>query len=189
MLPVLKQQKKVEDKKARLYREVYTRRFVHAPRYHQAIVALCHQYSVFVGTVRIVKQWLASHWLLYGHVSEEAVEILCAKFFVGDGREVGLDRDAGEGKWDESASIPGSKVQGFATVIAFLKQWKWEEGLVILLYGPQTKGDMEPVNIPPTSANAGVWKITTLVTVTWDLLQEMESGSLDVRVHLPNSYP
>ena len=218
--PVLRQQKKAEDeKKARLYREaieakeVYARRFVHAPRHHRAIAALCHQYSAFSGTVRLVKRWLASHWLLHGHVSEEAVEILCAKFFVGDGRGVGLDGDAGEGKRDERASVPGSKERGFATVIAFLKQWKWEEGLFVPLYGPQTKGDMEQANIPGTSTNGGVWKvatefdvgghmwtghgpdavvahrITALAKATWDLLQGMESGSLDVRVRLSNSYP
>jgi len=85
-----------------------------APRHHRAIAALCHRYTAFSGTVRLVKRWLASHWLIHGHITEEAVEIICAHFFVGDGRKLAIDADA-----DQAAShlVPASKERGFATVV------------------------------------------------------------------------
>ncbi|GLB41186.1 putative U3 small nucleolar RNA-associated protein 22 [Lyophyllum shimeji] len=210
--PALRQQKKAEDKdgkKGKVYREaleakeVYTRRFIHAPRHHRAIAALCHQYSAFAGVVRLVKRWLASHWLLHGHITEEAVELICAAFFVGDGRHVGLDAD--DSKRDERASVPGSKERGFAAVIAFLKEWRWEEGLFIPLYGVSRPGEEAVPKAVPKTASGGVWNISTdfdkegrmwtargpdaivahrvraLAKATWEHLQGMESGNFNVQ--------
>jgi U3 small nucleolar RNA-associated protein 22 len=201
---------KVEEKRGKEHREaleakdVYTRRFIHAPRHHRAIASLNHQYSAFAGTVRLVKRWLASHWLLHGHIGEEAVEILCASLFIGDGRHVGDEPDV---KIDGRASIPGSKERGFASMITFFKDWKWEEGLVVPLYGKDAS-DPSDSSQPKTSAR-GVWKISTeldkegyvwtsrgpdglvarrvkeLAKATWACLEEgMEHGVLDVKVRL-----
>ncbi|KAG6826200.1 hypothetical protein H0H87_007695, partial [Tephrocybe sp. NHM501043] len=195
-------------------KEVYTRRFVHAPRHHRAIAALCHQYSAFPGTVRLVKRWLAAHWLLHGHVSEEAVEILCAAFFVGDGRAVGLDADD-DNKRDERANVPGSKERGFAAVIAFLKEWKWEEGIFVPLYGLSKTSEEGPAKSTPKATSGGVWNISTdfnkdgrmwtmtgpdhivahrvraLAQATWEHLQGMEQGTFNVQalfIHPTSDY-
>ncbi|KAJ7746600.1 Nrap protein [Mycena metata] len=191
-------------------KEVYVRRFIHAPRHHRAIAALNHRFVAYSPTVRLVKRWLASHWVLHGHVSEEAVEILCASIFVGDGRDLTVDP---ENQVDERASVPGSKERGFATVIELLKDWKWEDGLFVPLYGGEAIGNAE---IPPSaSSRAGVWRIKTegdrdgrvwtlhgpdvmvaqriraLAKATWNCLHGMEEGKLDVKsifIHPTDDY-
>ncbi len=176
-------------------KETYMRRFIHAPRHHRAIAALCHSHSAFAGTIRLVKRWFASHWLLRGHISEEAVEILCASFFV-------------QGK-AESARVPGSKERGFALVVEFLKEWKWEEGLFVPLYA----GDSQILEDEEVSAGSskhftgsGAWRMKTeldgegrvwtgrgpdvvvanrvkaLAKATWDCMQRMETGVFDIKV-------
>jgi U3 small nucleolar RNA-associated protein 22 len=87
-------------------KELYLRRFIHAPRHHRAIAALNHRFSAYAPTVRLVKRWLAAHWVLYGQVSEEAVVILCASFFVWAGRDLCTDP---ENRVAERANVPGSK--------------------------------------------------------------------------------
>ena len=36
--------------------EVYTRRFIHSPKHHRAIAALCHRFPAYPGTIRLVKR-------------------------------------------------------------------------------------------------------------------------------------
>ncbi|KAG6918794.1 hypothetical protein DXG01_011546 [Tephrocybe rancida] len=219
--PALREQQKAahDGKSSKQYREaleakeVYTRRFIHAPRHHRAVAALCHQYSAFAGTVRLVKRWLAAHWLLRGHISEEAVELICAAFFVGDGRTVGMDADD-DTKRDERANVPGSKERGFAAVIAFLKEWKWEEGLFVPLHGSKPTED-GPTKATPKATSGGVWNISTdfdkdgrmwtsggpdlvvahrvkaIAQATWQHLQGMEQGSFNVQalfIHPTSDY-
>ncbi|KAJ6570241.1 Nrap protein [Mycena vulgaris] len=192
-----------EKKKGKEYqdavdaKEFYVRRFIHAPRHHRAVAALNHRFAAYSSTVRLVKRWLASHWVMHGHVSEEAVEILCASFFVGDGHDLSLDP---EDQTAERASVPGSKERGFATVVEFLKDWKWEDGLFVPLYGGQS-GEATPA----ATSRAGVWRISTeadpdghiwtlhgpdvmvahriraLAKATWTCLHGMEEGKLDVK--------
>ncbi|KAG6824776.1 hypothetical protein H0H93_001541, partial [Arthromyces matolae] len=139
--------------------DLYMRRFIHGPRHHRAVAALCHQYSAFAGTVRLVKRWLAAHWLLHSHVSEEAVELICANLFVGDGQNVGKDANE-DSKHDNTPSIPGSKERGFASVISFLKDWKWEDGLFVPIHGPRKTS--EDTSTPTlTATSGGVWNIIT----------------------------
>jgi U3 small nucleolar RNA-associated protein 22 len=119
-------------------KEVYTRRFIHGPRHHRAIASLCHRYSAYAGTVRLVKRWLAAHWVLGpGKVSEEAVELISAKIFVGDdGKYVGMDVDSELAI--NQPGVPGAKERGFACVVDFLRKWKWEEGMHVPLYSPSS---------------------------------------------------
>ena len=192
-----------EHREALEAKEVYTRRFIHAPRHHRAIASLSHQYHPFSGTVRLVKRWLASHWLFHGHISEEAVEILCASLFIGDGRHMGVDLDV---KVNERANTPGSKERGFASMIAFFMNWKWEEGLVVPLYGKDAPSSLDSPQ--PQSSVRGVWRISTeldkegciwtshgpdamvalrvreIAKATWACLEGMEHGMLDVKVQL-----
>ncbi|KAJ7116340.1 Nrap protein [Mycena epipterygia] len=203
-----------EKKKGKEYqdavdaKELYVRRFIHAPRHHRAVAALNHRFAAYSPTVRLVKRWLASHWVMHGHVSEEAVEILCASFFVGDGRDLSMDP---EDQPAERASVPGSKERGFATVVEFLKDWKWEVGLFVPLYG----GESTEAPQPATGSKTGVWRISTeadreghiwtqhgpdvmvahriraLAKATWSCLHGMEEGKLDVKaifIHPTDDY-
>ena len=133
---------------ARQALDFYTRSFIHAPRHHRAIGALSHRYTAYPGTVRLVKRWLASHWLLGIHVSEEAVEMICARPFVG--RRVALP--------DTAASIPRSKERGFALVIEFLQDWKPENPLFVPLY--EDSSPTEP-SVVAVGSKEGVWTIST----------------------------
>ena len=138
-----------DQRLARRALDLYTRRFIHAPRHHRAIATLAHRYIAYPGTVRLIKRWLASHWLLGVHVSEEAVEMICARPFVGTG--IPLPGTA--------ASIPRSKERGFTLVIEFLKDWKPENPLFVPLYeedGPS----MEP-SVVAVGSKEGVWTIST----------------------------
>ncbi|KAJ7220018.1 Nrap protein [Mycena pura] len=199
-----------EQYEAATAKEVYLRRFIHAPRHHRAVAALHHRFTAYSSTVRLVKRWLAAHWVLQGHVAEEAVEILCASIFVGDGRDLTIDLD---NRVAERASVPGSKESGFARVIEFLKDWKWEDGLYVPLYGGESSEAMPlPVS---ASARPGVWRISTeadsegnlwtahgpdvvvarriqaLSSATWSYLQGMEEGTLNVKsifIHPTDDY-
>ncbi|KAJ2925593.1 hypothetical protein H1R20_g11503, partial [Candolleomyces eurysporus] len=188
-------------------KEVHERRYLHAPRHHRAIAALAHQYSAFSGTCRLVKRWFASHWLLGGHVSEEVVELLCAQFFVGDGKFVGSDAEIPA---STLAVVPSTKERGFATVIRFLSEWKWEDGgLWVCLYGPRKEEEAEGEGAskpdPPKASTAGAWIVSTevdqggkiwskggpdaivarrvraLAGATWKYLQTIEDGSFNVK--------
>jgi U3 small nucleolar RNA-associated protein 22 len=173
---------------AHIARRLYTRRFIAAPRHHRAIAALHHRFVAFGGTVRLVKRWLAAHWLLRLHVSEEAVELLCATVFVGVG----------------SARAPNTRESGFACVIRLLRDWNWSEGMTIPLYGASDPG---PDACSTSVAGAkGAWALMTendpdgrmwtldapdivaarrvhaLAHATHAYLRGIESGMLDVSV-------
>lgn len=181
-------------------KEIYTRRFIHAPRHHRAIGALCHRFTAYAGTVRLVKRWLASHWLLGEHISVEVVELLCASIFLGGSQT----QAAGQ---KQPARIPGTKERGFASVVEMLKGWEWENGLFVPLYGDeQAEGESSSSAIPSTNGRAGVWKVSTefdreghmwtahgpdavvarriraVANATWQASQKIESESYDVSV-------
>ncbi|KAH8827847.1 Nrap protein [Flagelloscypha sp. PMI_526] len=136
-------------------KEVHIRRFIHAPRHHRAIAALSHRHSAFSGTVRLVKRWLAAHWLLRGHVSEEAVEIICAKFFISSTTQL-VDE-----KMEDSPGVPATKERGFALVIDFLRNWRWDqEDLVVPLYA-NTSTPVDTPALPASLVKQGVWRVVT----------------------------
>ncbi|KIL70007.1 hypothetical protein M378DRAFT_721596, partial [Amanita muscaria Koide BX008] len=198
--------KKDEDKNSKEYqealeaKETYMRRFIHAPQHHRAIITLSHRHPALSGTVRLVKRWFASHWLLQGHISEEAVEIICASFFTGSIADLHYD-----GKSGIQTRLPGSKERGFATVIEFLKEWKWEDGLFVPLYAGDSQLEDAHFEKNKLVGGPGVWKISTemdregkvwtsggpdvvaanrvkaLAKATWECLQQMERGKFDVK--------
>lgn len=183
-------------------KEVYMRRFIHAPRHHRAIAVLCHHYPAFSGTVRLVKRWLACHWLLHGHISGEVVELICASLFVNEGGHIAADVDI---ELTAQHLVPGSKERGFATVVQFLKDWKWEDGLFVSLYGTGTS-TLTTDSVQSKAGNRSVWKVSTehdpegytwtycgpdlvvahrvraLANATWNLLQKVENGLFNVQV-------
>ena len=133
-------------------KEAYVRQFIAAPSHHRAISNLCYRYPGFSGTVRLVKRWLASHWLLDVHVSQEAVELISAKVFIGDGSGLSEDFDSPKNQVD----APVTKERGFATVVRFLASWEWQAGLYVPLYGK--------VEVPAPQGSAvspGAWIIRT----------------------------
>ncbi|KAF9531369.1 Nrap protein [Crepidotus variabilis] len=193
------EQKTSEVNEALEAKAVYLRRFIQAPRHHRAIATLCHHYSAFSGTVRLVKRWLSSHWLLDGHVSEEMVELICASLFVTGSKTIKEDIDIEK---SSQRQVPGSKERGFAMAVQFLKDWKWEEGLFIPLYGSEAEPEGQTTKLV---GSMSVWKLSTeydreghvwaykgpdllvahrikaLATATWGLLQGMDYGQLNVQ--------
>ncbi|KAI0300071.1 Nrap protein [Multifurca ochricompacta] len=182
---------------AHIARRLYTRRFIAAPLHHRAVAALYHRFVAFGGTVRLVKRWLAAHWLLRLHVSEEAVEVLCAAVFVG----VGL------------AQVPTTRERGFACVVRLLRDWNWLEGMSVMLYGISEQ--RHDTYSSAVSGAKGVWMLKTeadpdgrmwtmdspdvvaalrvraLAQATHAYLQGIESGLLDVSgmfVHPEDDY-
>ncbi|KAL6304485.1 Nrap protein [Sparassis latifolia] len=190
-----------ERRAAQEAQEIYRRRFIHSPRHHRAIAALSHLFSAFAGTVRLVKRWFASHWLLHGHVSEEVVELLCASIFLRKGKNV-LEESAANHR-----TVPGTKERGFAQVIEMLKDWQWANGSFVPLYGSTAEGgDVEEPSITVAAgARAGVWTVTTeldreghiwtssgpdaivarrinaIARATWECLQGIEGNQFDVK--------
>nr|VWO97778.1 Ubiquitin-conjugating enzyme E2 2 [Ganoderma boninense] len=131
-------------------RDAYSRRFIHAPRHHRIIAALSHKFAAFAGTVRLTKRWFASHWLLCTHVSEEAIELLCAYIFLQTGAAL------------PSAVVPGTKERGFAQVLRFLKDWDWTKGLVVPL-SLEEQDTILPSDMESTCGRAGAWSFITTV--------------------------
>ncbi|KAF4578353.1 hypothetical protein EYR36_000160 [Pleurotus pulmonarius] len=149
---------------------LYLRRFVHGPRHHRAIAALVHQFPAYAGAVRLLKRWLSAHWLLDGHVSQEVAEIITASVFVGDGRLVGVEDEYG------GPGVPATKERAFSMVVERLKDWKWEDGMFVPLYGLSASVSAESsgievgtdAGIPKAGGTAvraesqkGVWKLST----------------------------
>lgn len=182
-------------------REVYNRRFIHAPRHHRAIAALSHRFSAFAGTVRLMKRWLASHWLLHGHISEEAAELLCTRIFLAN-QESGT---AGESS-ATTIGVPGTKERGFAMVVELLKDWQWENGLSIPLYDAAENAEQEPPSVSVVASKGSAWvlitehdssgrmwtshgpdavvarRIQTIAKATWTSLHSIENGPFNVKV-------
>ncbi|KAF9022542.1 Nrap protein [Hymenopellis radicata] len=152
--PGEKKRKGHEYHEAVAAKELYLRRFIHSPRHHRAISKLHHVFASYSGTTRLVKRWFATHWLLGGHVSEEAVELLCAYVFVRPGWERDHDQNP-----DSSlgAHVPASKERGFAMVMDFLQSWKWEDGVFVHLY----ESGAEEAESSSTPLSSGVWTIKT----------------------------
>ncbi|KAH0828604.1 Nrap protein [Lanmaoa asiatica] len=138
-----------DQRMARRALDLDTRHFIHAPKHHRAVATLSHRYIAYPGTVRLIKRWFASHWLLGIHVSEEAVEMICTRPFVGTGAALP----------DAAVSIPRSKERGFALVIEFLKDWKPENPLFIPLY--EDNSSLTEPSVVAVSSKEGVWTIST----------------------------
>ncbi|KIK81853.1 hypothetical protein PAXRUDRAFT_832582 [Paxillus rubicundulus Ve08.2h10] len=137
------------QREARHALDVYTRRLIHAPRHHRAVSDLSHRYAAYPGTVRLVKRWIASHWLLGIHITEEVVEIICARPFVGTNTMLpGM-----------AVSVPRSKERGFALVLEFLKEWKPEDPLFVPMY--EDNGSFTKPSVVAVSSKSGVWTVST----------------------------
>lgn len=181
----------------------YRRHFIYKPAHHRAVAALCHQHSAYAGTVRLVKRWLSSHWLLNCHISEEAVELLCAHLFIG------RYADGSVQTRHEPASVPGSKELGFIRMVKFFRDWRWQNGINIPMYRQSLK-ENEEVLSQDGGASVGslhcAWRLSTeldqdghmwtstgpkilaaqrvkaLAKATWSVLQGLEVGQINSKV-------
>jgi len=161
--------------------------------------ALCHRFSAYAGTVRLTKRWLASHWLLESHIGDEEIELLCANVFLSRAKST-FTKDEDE----IPAGVPSSKEAAFVRVIAFLKDWTWEDGLFVPLYdeGDLNDEDNQSAQIKAGSGSSGVWTISTsfdsdgkmwtrdgpdvlvarrikqLANATWTCLPALEKGNM-----------
>jgi len=78
-------------------------------------------------------------------------------FFVDGGRASVADMDT---KQTSQHLVPGSKERGFSAVVQFLKEWKWEDGLVVPLYG-LPPADGSSTRLVNNVVNKGVWRVST----------------------------
>lgn len=101
--------------------ERYMTRFVLQPYYSQLMTALVHTYPSLSHTIRVVKRWLSSHWLLSfsessPSLSDEVAELLCANVYVNCG----------------SKSVPGSTFCGFMRVLELLATFNFKESPLLV---------------------------------------------------------
>jgi U3 small nucleolar RNA-associated protein 22 len=171
-------------------RNVYLRRFIHGPAHHRAVASVCSQFPAFAGTVRLVKRWFASHWLLGTHVSPEALELIVSAVFA----------DIKGARF-----VPGTREKGFVRVIEFLRDWRWEDGLFTRLYELDADGPPVPSSDQGAASSPAAWHIRTgadtagtvwtscgpdavvarrvqaLAAATYDVLAAVSTGTLDVK--------
>jgi U3 small nucleolar RNA-associated protein 22 len=128
--------------------DIHRRRFIHAPAHHRATSRLASRFAAFAGSVRLAKRWLASHWLLGVHVSEEATELLTAMAFI---------------RADQHGGVPNTRERGFVITLAFIRDWTWEEGLVVPIYELDTDdvGVQPDLHSAASTSSSTAWKLVT----------------------------
>lgn len=105
----------------------FTAKYQAAIRHTRTLENISHSYQFYSPVVRLFKKWLDCH-LLYGHFSEELIELLAIKPFVDS----------------HPFSIPGSVENGFLKILLFLANWNWREDPLILdLIKPNEFEDQE----------------------------------------------
>lgn len=105
----------------------FTAKYQAAIRHTRTLENISHSYPFYSPVVRLFKKWLDSH-LLYGHLSEELIELIAIKPFVEP----------------RPFTMPGSVENGFLKILLFLANWNWREDPLILdLVKPDEFGDQE----------------------------------------------
>ncbi|EJD34800.1 Nrap-domain-containing protein [Auricularia subglabra TFB-10046 SS5] len=95
-----------EQEAARVALALHTRRFVDAPKHHSAVAALHHARPAYAPAARLLKRWLAAHFLL-SHIPPQALELLAALPFAS------------------ATDAPGSAGVGFARLLSLLRDWDY----------------------------------------------------------------
>ncbi|KAG9015051.1 hypothetical protein FRB90_005017 [Tulasnella sp. 427] len=113
--------------------EMHRRRFVHGPQHHNAVAATQHRTPSYGVTTRLVKRWLAAHFLL-PFVPEEMVELLCAYVYLCPG----------------AFGVPATGQTGFARVVRLLKEWDYRESpICVPVYTAAGSDPGKAVIFPP----------------------------------------
>lgn len=109
----------------------YKRTFIQSPSHTQAVRTLCTRFPVLSSSMRLMKQWCASH-LLSGHISEELSELLTIRTFLNPY------------PW----SAPGSLRTAFLRTLTFFAKWDWRsEPLIVDFGGAMTATDIDAINL------------------------------------------
>lgn len=97
----------------------HKRDYIRSPTHTQAVTRLCNRYGALSGTMRLVKQWFASH-LLTEHVQEAVIELMAIRNFVQP--------------WPWQT--PASAQTGFLRTLHWLARWDWRnEPLIVDISG------------------------------------------------------
>lgn len=107
-----------ERKRAQAALDHHRRVFIVSPQHHAAVLSLQRRFPSYSHTVRLVKRWLASHWLA-PYISAETTELLCAGVYLNPGVK----------------EAPCSGQSGFARCVALIAEWDFKESpIVVALY-------------------------------------------------------
>ena len=109
----------------------YRRTFIQSPSHTQAVLALCTRFPFLSPSMRLMKQWCASH-LLSGHISEELIELLTIRTFLNPY------------PW----TPPGSLRTAFLRTLTFIAKWDWRSEPLIVDFGAaMTATDLDAIII------------------------------------------
>ena len=110
-----------ERKVAQDVLDAHLDRFVRKPQHHNAIHSFQHHHPSFGHTTRLLKRWLAAHWLL-PHLTVEAIEVICVSIYINAESEGSLQ-------------TPHSGLCGFTRALQLLSEWDWKASpLMVPLY-------------------------------------------------------
>ena len=91
------------------------RQFVHSPLHTQVLQTLCTRFPALSPSIRLTKQWFASH-LLSSHFAPELVELMVIRTF--------LDPHP----WP----VPSTATTGFLRTLAWISRWDWRHTPLII---------------------------------------------------------
>lgn len=94
---------------------LYKQQFVQAPLHSQVLQTLCTRYPALSPSIRLMKQWFASH-LLSPHFEPELIELLVIRTFIQPH------------PW----TVPATATTGFLRTLAWLSRWDWRRTPLII---------------------------------------------------------
>ncbi|KAL8953624.1 MAG: hypothetical protein Q9222_000550 [Ikaeria aurantiellina] len=105
----------------------HKRRFVRRPSHTQAVHTLCTRLPLLSPTIRLCKQWRASH-LLSPHIRDELIELIAIRTFLSPY------------PWQQ----PGSLKVAFLRTLTFIAGWNWRlEPLIVNLSDEMSEQEIE----------------------------------------------
>ena len=117
----------------------YKRDYIKSPAHTQSIARLCSRHPAMSGTIRLLKEWFASH-LLTNHIADQIVELMAARSFVQPW------------PWD----VPTSIQTGFLRSLFWLSRWDWKvEPLIVDLSG---SGDFKSADVQSIKTRFEAWR-------------------------------
>ena len=117
----------------------YKRDYIKSLAHTQAIARLCNRYPALSGTMRLLKNWFASH-LLTNHIADEVIELMAARSFVQPW------------PWD----VPASVQTGFLRTLFWLSRWDWKvEPLIVDMSG---SGDLKSLDVQSIKTKFEAWR-------------------------------
>ena len=118
---------------------IHKRSFIAAPLHTTTFANLCTRFPALSPTIRVLKKWTASHYLLR-HIPEELLELLAARTFVHPYPWV----------------IPTTAQAGFLRTLVFLSRWDWAaEPLIVDL---SATSDMSSVAFKEVQTRFEAWR-------------------------------